>query len=419
MRNFTPVTATKKCKKFTGMASTSLYLDTRYKRDDGRFPVKLKISFKGNKGFLIPLSVHVSADQWAHREVVRHSNREKINAYLRDRQNAVNNAIYDLEISGRIGSMSLPAIKGYVEGVLSGGGAAYPFTDHFEKMMDSRVKPATREIYRQTLIKVRAYDDRELAFTDITFEWLKGFERFLSGAGLSINTVNIHMRNVRAVFNDAINEDRAPINHYPFRKFKIKSEQTRHRALTIDQLCRLRTFDCEESQVQYRDIFMLIFYLGGINIGDLCGLKEINNGYIEYRRAKTGRLYKIKVEPEALEIIERYRGRDYLLNILDRYQDYRGYLQRLNRNLSEIGTVEVLPGRGGKKKKTGEFPGLSTYWARHSWATVAASLDIPKETIAAVLGHGGRTVTDIYIAFDQKKIDRAIRQVIDYVNGMC
>lgn len=165
---------------------------------------------------------------------------------------------------------------------------------------------------------------------------------------------------------------------------------------------------------------MLIFYLGGINIIDLCYLKEIRNGYIEYRRAKTGRLYKIKVEPEALEIIERYKGKEYLINIMDRYTDYRDYRQRINRNLGEIGTTEIVKDKIGKlrkKKRTASFPDLTTYWARHTWATIAAELDIPKETIAATLGHGGHDVTDIYIAFDQRKIDKAIRQVIDYVNA--
>ena len=72
-------------------------------------------------------------------------------------------------------------------------------------------------------------------------------------------------------------------------------------------------------------------------------------------------------------------------------------------------------GLGGKKTVNPLFPELTTYWARHSWATIAASLDIPKETIAAALGHGGNTVTDIYIDFDVRKIDEANRRVIDWV----
>lgn len=72
-------------------------------------------------------------------------------------------------------------------------------------------------------------------------------------------------------------------------------------------------------------------------------------------------------------------------------------------------------GKYGKKTVYPYFPKISTYWARHTWATIAASLDIPKETIAAALGHGGNTVTDIYIDFDRRKIEAANRRVIDWV----
>jgi integrase len=82
--------------------------------------------------------------------------------------------------------------------------------------------------------------------------------------------------------------------------------------------------------------------------------------------------------------------------------------------LKKIGAVE-RKGLGGKKIITPLFPKLSTYWARHTWATIAASLDIPKETIAHALGHGSTTVTDIYIDFDMKKVDDANRKVLNYV----
>ena len=151
----------------------------------------------------------------------------------------------------------------------------------------------------------------------------------------------------------------------------------------------------------------------GINIVDLCHLKSIKNNRVEYKRAKTHRLYSVKVEREALEIIERYKGSKWLLNILDGYADYRQYARRLNEGLQSIGKVEI--GKQGKKYITPLHADLTTYWARHTWATIAASLDIPKETIAAALGHGGNTVTDVYINFDQKKVDEANRRVIDWV----
>lgn len=75
-------------------------------------------------------------------------------------------------------------------------------------------------------------------------------------------------------------------------------------------------------------------------------------------------------------------------------------------------------GRGGKKIITPLFPDLSAYWARHSWATIAYSLDVPKETISEALGHEiGSRITSIYIAFDRRKVDAANRKVIDYVLG--
>lgn len=167
-------------------------------------------------------------------------------------------------------------------------------------------------------------------------------------------------------------------------------------------------------------MFMLLFYLCGINAVDLFRLTEIHNSRIEYRRAKTGRLYSIKVEPEAMEIIEKYRGKTYLLDVLDKYADYKNFLHRLDRNLKLIGSVKMVSsGKASgpmKKEYTGLFPKLSTYWARHTWATVAAELDIPKETIAAALGHEiGSSVTSIYIDFNQKKIDAANRKILDFL----
>lgn len=160
---------------------------------------------------------------------------------------------------------------------------------------------------------------------------------------------------------------------------------------------------------------MLMFYLVGINSVDLFSLEEIRNGRIEYKRSKTGRLFSIKVEPETQTIIEKYHGKNFLLDVLDTYGNYKDFTHRMNDNLRKIGTVE-RKGRGGKKIREPLFPKLTTYWARHTWATIAAELDIPDETISLALGHSsGNRVTNIYINRDRKKVDVANRKVIDYV----
>lgn len=128
---------------------------------------------------------------------------------------------------------------------------------------------------------------------------------------------------------------------------------------------------------------MLMFYMIGINASDLFLAKktDVVNGRLEYRRHKTGRLYSIRIGPEAMEIINRYAGKgEYLLDIMDDYGNYKDFLHRMGMALKQIGEME-RKGLGGKKVRELLFPDLSLYWSRHTWATVAAELDIPMETI--------------------------------------
>ena len=104
---------------------------------------------------------------------------------------------------------------------------------------------------------------------------------------------------------------------------------------------------------------------------------------------------------------------------MDEYGNYKDFLHRMGIWLKQIGETE-RKGLGGKKSRNPLFPDLSSYWARHTWATVAAELDVPKEVIAHALGHSwaNSTTTDIYIRFDMKKVDEANRKVIDFVNNI-
>ncbi len=410
------------------MASIKLYFDTRSPRKDGSCPIKIAVNHKGS--FLINLKVYMTPDEFTQQTVIRDNfevttyppGRKMEAAYINQRMIQTKAKLLNLSLSGRLPHMSNQELKRELEGnglVENNEDTPLLFKDRYTAYTSTMTKPNTLGTYECTYRKIAEFTNPEtLTFEQMNYGWIKDFDNFMQRQGMKPNARAIYLRNIRTLFNDAIDRELLPMNCYPFRRFKMPKEATPKRSLTIEQLRQFRDYECEESQRQYRDIFMLIFYLGGINIIDLCHLKEVRNGYIEYRRAKTGRLYKIKVEPEAMEIIERYKGKEYLLNILDRYQNYKDYQHRLNKNISEIGPIEIVKDKAGKlrkKQKTPLFPGLSTYWARHTWTTIAAELEIPKETIAATLGHGGTEVTDIYIKFDQKKIDRAIRQVIEAV----
>lgn len=289
------------------------------------------------------------------------------------------------------------------------------FVSHFQRFIDGKTNKGTKGVYKHTIDKIRSFDhdiDKK-SFEEIDLKWLNDFEHFCAQTA-SKNARNIHLRNIRAVFNNAI--DYEITTAYPFRRFKIKPEATRKRSMPVEELRKLFDYPVEEYAEIYRDMFKLIFFLVGINSVDLHGLKSITkDGRIEYTRAKTGRLYSIKVEPEAIEIINKYRGKNGLLCIADRWSDSRNFRHQCNKALQRIGKVERV-GLGGKKIITSEFDGLTTYWARHSWATIARSIGVSIDDIALALGHGdGHDLTRIYLDEDRQKIDDANRLVLDWV----
>ena len=170
---------------------------------------------------------------------------------------------------------------------------------------------------------------------------------------LTPNGVNLHLRNLRTLFNDAVTYGVAEANWYPFKKFEMPSEEPVKLALPVKDLRIIRDFPAEEFCQRYLDVFMLSFYLIGINIGDLLLLRptDMVGGRIEFSRQKTKKRYSIKVEPEAQEIINRWRGKKYLLCFMDERADYRSFLKMMNKHLKEFGTVEVDKARWGKKRK--------------------------------------------------------------------
>jgi site-specific recombinase XerD len=406
------------------MLTNSFVLDHAHPRKDGRLALKLKIMRSRTDYVFIGLKMHYLPEQWdANRERVVNCVTAVIdNARLNNYRIAVGKIILEIDESGE--SLSMAEIRSRIE-IAIGRRQQKPATlcAYGEAYAAKVPERRTRNSFFLTINKIRGYEEIDRAFSQITAGWLRNFEMYCRNNGLKINSISVHLRNIRTIYNRAIDDGVAQLNDYPFRRFKIRQERTRKRALTVEQVRELRDYPCTESQRQYRDIFMLILYLGGINIGDLFRLKGIENGYIYYSRSKTHRPYQIKVEPEALGIIERYRGETHLLSAADRYHNHEDFTRRINRALQSIGAPieeksnKSKPGPAPTAKKKGVFPGLTTYWARHTVATLMAELDVPKETIAKVLGHSDNSVTDIYIRFDQKKIDEAMRKVIDYVNG--
>lgn len=296
------------------------------------------------------------------------------------------------------------------------------FVDFVLKFAETKGNSGTKKLYEFTAKKILEYDPSAV-FETITADWLVGFEKHFTqrtDKPMSVNGFAIHLRNIRTVFNWCI--DNEYTDKYPFRKFKIKSEKVPIRNLTAEQVAVLRDYEVEPWQEIYRDFFMLSFYLCGINPVDLLHLKADNivNGRLKYKRRKTGHLFDLPIPKEAQDIISKYRGKDWLLSPLDKYSDYKDFLHHWNDALKKIGTKETVPDKAGKRRKIiyqPLYPTLTVYSARYSFASIGAELDIPRETIALCLGHSWADVTSHYIAYDTRKIDKAVRQIIDYLNG--
>nr|DAJ19951.1 MAG TPA: Integrase [Myoviridae sp. ctiIS8] len=399
------------------MATVKFYLDKRRQKKDGTYPIKLNVFH--NKQIMIATQLSASEKEWNGNEYsVRAQNYKPRNIVARGIINKAETVIFTLEQQEKLKSSTDKALKKLIEDAISSKVENQKtFLYYLDEFVSKKTNQGTKSIYTTTRNKIEEYDSH-CTFESMDKSWLENFEAWMAKT-MKVNAYAIHLRNIRSVFNYAIDEEYTTL--YPFRRFSIKKEETRKRSLTAEQLRLLRDYPCEEYQIRHRDMFMLMFYLIGVNAADLFNAKRsaLVNGRFEYKRAKTGKLYSIKVEPEAQDIIEKYKGKDYLLNIMDEYGNYKDFLHRMGIGLKQIGETE-RKGLGGKKSRNPLFPDLSSYWARHTWATVAAELDVPKEVIAHALGHSwaNSTTTDIYIRFDMKKVDEANRKVIDFVNNI-
>ena len=287
------------------MANIRLFLDTRRVDQLGQSQLKIALS-QNRKTTYISLDVRLTSDQWDKTRslVVKHPEQKKLNVLLADKVKQLERTILYLSDLGRLKGLDAIGIKSEIEKDL------YP--DRYEKKeqkeqveRDKKLfanrflsfaeckKESTKEIYMHTYKRMVAFMEtaqklHRLSFEDITREWLTRFDIFLSKTSPSKNARNIHLRNIRAVFNEAIDDEITTF--YPFRRFKIRPVATRKRNLKVDDLRTLFNYPCEKHAANYLDIFKLMFMLIGINCVDLTHLKDIRDGRIEFYRAKTSRL---------------------------------------------------------------------------------------------------------------------------------
>ncbi|QIU95839.1 site-specific integrase [Bacteroides faecium] len=256
---------------------------------------------------------------------------------------------------------------------------------------------------RSSLAKFLNNSDIRIPAIDLRF--VRRYEDFLYSTGVTSNTISYYLRNFRILYNQAIVDGCHSHNEYPFVKAQTRPEKTVKRALTRENLQSLANLMLEDvSELEFsRDLYLFSFYAQGMAFVDIVLLKKssICNGILTYSRHKSKQLIRIAVTPQMQEIMDKYKAAgEYIFPILDKqdsseYKLYRLALGRINRHLRRIAAMANI-----------KVP-LTTYTARHTWATLARDYGAPVSVISAGLGHTSEEMTRIYLKeFDVSLLDK-------------
>ena len=259
----------------------------------------------------------------------------------------------------------------------------------------------------------------DIYFSEIDKEWLQKYEAWLRKIGNKENTIGIRFRTLRAVYNIAMEKQFVKPECYPFRSYKVSKlhQDTAKRALTKNDVLDIINYQAQSKKCRYRqltvDLFAFSYFMGGINFKDIAYLKDENiiDNRLSYIRRKTKQLITLPLQPQAIEIISKYKSADnpYLLPILSsqpltesqQRNRIRQVAKSINRNLKAIGEELNLP------------IDLTTYVARHSFATVLKRSGVNTSIICEAMGHSSEKVTQIYLdSFENEQVDAAMSNLL-------
>ncbi|EHL87222.1 site-specific integrase [Coprobacter fastidiosus] len=270
----------------------------------------------------------------------------------------------------------------------------------------------TSETYKQMLFSFMKFRNHEdLYFDMIDDKLICQYESFMKNSNLCRNTTSFYMRILRSVYNRAV-EDGLSKQMNPFRHVYTGVDKTSKRAIGLDEIRRIKNLNLSNTpKLDFaRDIFLFSFYMRGMSFIDIAYLQKTNlsGGYISYNRKKTGQQMTIKWEKEMEEIANKYVSQSdtFLFPIIER-NDGTERKQYLNKMLLINRRLKVIA------EKIALSVPLTMYVARHSWASIAQSNNIPINAISLGMGHDKEETTRIYLASIQTDvIDNANSKIL-------
>ena len=285
-----------------------------------------------------------------------------------------------------------------------------------------KINSATKHKYALQVLD--GYKSVKTALEAIDLDYLKGLELYLRQRGNKDNSIATRFAIFKAIYNKAVKEGKVTVKQNPFSLFQVGSlwAKTRKRAIDKDDIQRLidlKITDGHKTEYQRlaKDLFLFSYFTAGMNFGDIARLryKDIVKGRVNYSRHKTQKLLSFQLVPNAMQIIEKYiktnhTQEDYIFPILDRsehktaqqiFNRLHKVLRKVNRELKTLGEQIGL-----------EVP-LTTYVARHTYATVLKRSGVNIAIISESLGHSDLSTTQIYLdSFENSQIDDAMKNLL-------
>lgn len=408
------------------MATVSAKVFGHHKKADGTYNVKICIRHKGLRKYLDTSHFVVKKQLTSDFKIKDPFVADKVESQLREYRKLIS------ELDDRLEFFTAEALRDYLLNQNEDIDFLKFCSSHIESLKQSgRVGSANN--FRVVRNSLTDYFKREaVSIKEVHSNMLSSYERYLrsermitrinqngsivatKNKGLSDSGLHNHMRDLRTLFNAARdlhnNEDLGiyRIKHYPFKKYKIGSAPlTKKRNHTLEQVVKIKHCVTKgDSRAELaRDMYMLSFYLCGMNAVDLYNLSAENivNGRVDYNRSKTkgkrkdGAFISVKVVDGARPLLEKYIG-----ELSRRYSDVSCFNWALCKGMEQL-------------KGMTDLPEVTMYWARHTFANVARNrCRMSKDDVALALNHvdGGNQTTDIYISKDWSIVDDVQRRVI-------
>lgn len=284
--------------------------------------------------------------------------------------------------------------------------------------MESVDKYGTASKYRVTYSLWKQFHPQDMRFEEITLSLLRDFELFLRRRGNKDNSIATKFSVLRAVYNRASEECVFSSDENPFLRFKLGRlwTSTRKRAISKTDIHRLMALDLSDRAEFARDIFLFSYFMAGINFCDIASLRRSNirDGRLVYARHKTRKEMNCRINTEAQTIIDKYTNIQTIDNYL--FPILNPTVHKTERQRKER-IKKVLKSVNGELRKIGNelglvFP-LTTYVARHSYASVLKHAGVDVSLISESLGHADLTTTQIYLdSFGNDRIDEAMTLLV-------